>query len=121
RQLSNATGTTTSSQQQFVGLGSAEITVTAPDLAITKVAGSGTVTVGGTASYTITATNTGSGTASNVVVSDTLQGTGWTINPAVTGCSIAAGPPQVLTCNVASLAAGGTITVIMQKTTVPAD
>src|SRR4029079_5533379 len=67
--------------------------------------------------YTITATNTGDGAATSVVVSDTLQGTGWAINPAVTGCSIAAGPPQVLTCNVSSLAAGAHITVVVQKTT----
>src|SRR5205814_1323461 len=80
------------------------------------------VVAGGVASFTITAQNTGDGVASNVVITDTLQGTGWSINPAVAGCAIAAGPPQVLTCTFATLAAGASQAVTVQKTTAaPAD
>jgi Domain of unknown function DUF11/HYR domain len=53
--------------------------------------------------------NVGAGTAYSVFVSDPLPvGVTWTINPAVTGCSISGG---VLSCTFASLASGASVTI----------
>jgi uncharacterized repeat protein (TIGR01451 family) len=55
----------------------------------------------------MTVFNDGAGTATNVTLHDTLPaGTGvsWSINPAVAGCSIPPGSPQVLTCSFGDMA-----------------
>jgi uncharacterized repeat protein (TIGR01451 family) len=86
----------------------ATITVNCPEISITKTADQGTVSAGDTIGFTITVTNSGTGTASGVTVTDTLPsdpGLSWTIDAANSdaGCSIAAG---TLTCNFGSLAPG---------------
>jgi uncharacterized repeat protein (TIGR01451 family) len=90
---------------------------TLPKLAITKAVTPGFTTVihpGGTASYTITVTNTGVGTAQNVVVTDNLPDasqlpwtvtsfTGFTSSPSISG--------GVLTGMDASLAGGASASI----------
>src|SRR5204863_397837 len=69
--------------------------------------GAPAINAGQTATFTIVLTNTGQGTANNVVLSDTLPNNGgvtWaTVSP---GCSISAANPQILTCNVGTLGPG---------------
>jgi uncharacterized repeat protein (TIGR01451 family) len=74
-----------------------------PSLHISKAANPvGPVAAGNSIGFDITVSNTGPGTAKNVTVTDTLpivSGQTWSINPTVSGCSISAGSPQVLTCS----------------------
>jgi uncharacterized repeat protein (TIGR01451 family) len=87
---------------------------TLPQLAITKAVSVGSPTVvhpGDTASYTITVTNTGSGTALNVVVTDVLPDASqlaWTATSPSFTTSISGG---VLTSTDASLAGGASATI----------
>jgi uncharacterized repeat protein (TIGR01451 family) len=108
----------------------ATITVTCPVLTISKTpdqAGDAgySVVAGGTAKFTITVNNTGTGAATNVLVKDTLPNgdLNWAEDPDKTECTVAldgAISKQVLTCTIASLAAGGSFSVSV-STTVPAD
>jgi uncharacterized repeat protein (TIGR01451 family) len=87
---------------------------TLPTLTINKAVTSGFATVihpGDTASYTITVSNTGAGTAQNVVVSDQLPDASaltWTASSSAFITSISGG---VLTATDASLAGGASATV----------
>ncbi|MEV7522308.1 calcium-binding protein [Streptomyces sp. NPDC091371] len=81
------------------------------DLAVTK-AGPDTVSLGDTASYTLTVTNRGTTTATGVTVSDTLTGPGQLLagrrpSPGIR-CTFG---PDTVTCSVATLAPGATATV----------
>ena len=80
-----------------------------PNLTISKTPNNETINAGEDAEFTIVVANTGTGTARDVVLTDTLpaQGT-WTISEDPGGCSIAAG---VLTCDFGDLAAGASRTV----------
>jgi hypothetical protein len=52
-------------------------------------------------------------------VSDNLpQGITWAVNPAVAGCSIdtTAPPPDVLTCNLGTIANGQSVTITLTGT-----
>jgi uncharacterized repeat protein (TIGR01451 family) len=92
----------------------ASITVNCPDVHIAKTADSGTVNAGSQIGYTITVTNLGAGTATNVTVSDTLPnnpGLNWSMSPAVSGCTISGSNPQVLSCAFASIAPGASISI----------
>jgi uncharacterized repeat protein (TIGR01451 family) len=83
---------------------SSRVTVLCPDVTISKTADNSPILAGQTASYTISAWNTGDGTAYDVTISDTLPaGIAWTEDSEA--CSITNG---VLTCNVGDLA-GDTI------------
>ena len=87
----------------------ATITVNCATIQVTKTPDQGTVSAGDTIGFTITASNSGAGSASGVTVTDTLPtdaGLSWTIDSAGSdsGCSITAG---VLTCNFGTIAAGG--------------
>ena len=57
---------------------SGAITIACPDVSVLKT-GNGTVTVPGAAQFTMVITNNGPGAASGVGLTDTLPGTGWTI------------------------------------------
>ena len=79
----------------------------------------GPVSAGDEIGFDIVVSNTGDGTATNVVVTDDLPaGVNWSIDPAVTGCSIDGDVgDQTLTCSRASLAAGASFTVHIEGVT----
>ena len=96
---------------------SADITVNCPDIHVDKTADQGTIDAGQTASYTITVTNDGAGTAYDVTLTDTLPaGIDWSDNSA--DCTIAGG---VLSCDFGDLAPGASASVTVSGTTDPAD
>ncbi|NYD57776.1 choice-of-anchor A domain-containing protein/uncharacterized repeat protein (TIGR01451 family) [Nocardioides marinisabuli] len=74
------------------------------DVTLTKTASATSVRGGGRTSYTLTARNLGTATATGVVLRDPLPA-GVTLESASPGCSAAAG---VVTCQVGDLAAGAT-------------
>ncbi|HEX9256716.1 MAG TPA: DUF11 domain-containing protein [Actinomycetota bacterium] len=85
------------------------IAVVQPNISVTKTADQGTINAGETAAFTIIVTNNGPGTANNVTVNDPLPaGVAWSINPAVTGCSITSG---TLSCTFATLDEGASKTI----------
>jgi len=104
-----------------------------PDLQVVKLAADGvdagsiassdeTVDAPGTASYTITITNLGAGTARNVTLTDTLPAGGWTItqtSPSDVGdiCPNPAGNPKSgsFTCTFGDLAANASKTVTVSR------
>jgi uncharacterized repeat protein (TIGR01451 family) len=88
---------------------SAQEQVLCPDLHVTKTAGAAAVNAGTPISFTITASNTGAGSATGALINDPLPtGVTWSIDGAGTSgpltCGIAAG---TLTCT-GTLAAGAT-------------
>jgi uncharacterized repeat protein (TIGR01451 family) len=84
---------------------------TAPLINVTKSSTNAAV-VGQPVTYTITATNVGPKTASNVIVTDTLP-TGLTFNSASAGCSLSG---SVVNCNAASIAVNATYTATVTAT-----
>lgn len=91
-----------------------------PDVSVAKTPDGGSVDAGENAVFSITVTNNGPGPANNVTLSDTLPNSGlsWSLGGADAGdCSIAAGPPQVLTCDFGTLAQGATRTVTLTSAT----
>ena len=104
---------------------SADTAVTCPDLVVVKVADAPTtVSAGDTIGFTITATNNGAGTATDVTISDTLPtngGLSWNVDQTSTGVTCDAITGGVLTCHAGSLAGnGGTATVHLTSSTTPA-
>ena len=86
-----------------------------PHLTISKTPTTQTINAGEDAEFSIVVTNTGTGTARDVVLTDTLPTQGsWTISEDPGGCSIAAG---VLTCDFGDLAAGASRTVKVKTAT----
>ncbi len=93
------------------------VEVLCPDVEIEKQADAASVSAGSPIGFTITATNTGPGTANNVVITDTLPsgpGISWSEDPNNPNCSIAAG---TLTCSVTSLASGASLSVHVSSPT----
>jgi len=94
------------------GSADASITVLCPAIDVAKVADQGTVSAGTSIGFKITVTNTGLGNATNVSMADTLPtnaGLSWTVaDDGGATCVVSQG---VLTCTMASLAAGGHFTV----------
>ncbi|HVF79238.1 MAG TPA: DUF11 domain-containing protein [Solirubrobacteraceae bacterium] len=93
-----------------------------PALSITKTRDAATVSAGTAIGFTLTATNTGTGPAQGVQITDVLPagaGLSWSVDggSAAGTCSIAAG---TLTCNVGTLAAGATATVHITSSTTAA-
>ncbi len=94
------------------------------NLSITKTDSPDPVNAGGTLTYTITVSNAGPSTATNVTVTDTLpagvsyvsaSGTGWTCSQAsgvvtCTRASLAVGTAPAITITVTAPASGGSIT-----------
>jgi uncharacterized repeat protein (TIGR01451 family) len=96
-----------------------------PQLSINKTPDSGSVSQGGTATFSITVSNAASaGPAYNTVLTDTLPNSGltWSIGtPVPQGCSISSitlnsVSRQLLTCNIGTLNAGGSFTVSVSAT-----
>jgi uncharacterized repeat protein (TIGR01451 family) len=108
---------------------SGPITITvncAPDVSVTKTATTPTVTVGGTASYSITVSAGGTGSSTNVKLTDVLPGSAsmsWTVGGANAGsCSpnpVAGG--STLTCNFDTMAQGTTKTITLSAVTTAAN
>jgi uncharacterized repeat protein (TIGR01451 family) len=91
----------------------ASVTVNCPDIVVVKTAGTSPISVGGTASFTITVSNSGAGTAHGVVLTDPLPGgLAWSDDSA--SCSIAGG---TLTCNIGDLAPGASFSVTVSANT----
>ena len=89
------------------------VTVNCPDIKVTKTADNSPISAGDTASFTITVTNLGPGTATGVTLSDDLPaGITWSENSAA--CSIAGG---ILSCDFGSVAAGTSRAVTVSGTT----
>jgi uncharacterized repeat protein (TIGR01451 family) len=89
-----------------------------PNLVISKTAANTPINAGDVASFTITVTNTGTGPANNVTMSDQLPaGIVWTDNSAA--CTISAG--GLLSCSFGNLAAGASVSVTVSGTTDAAD
>jgi uncharacterized repeat protein (TIGR01451 family) len=88
------------------------------DVVVDKEAVAATITAGDTAAFTLTVTNVGNLAASTVALSDTLPDSGlvWSENPDAAQCSISGG---VLTCAVATLAAGASFSVTVEAETNP--
>ncbi len=84
------------------------VDVLAPDLTVTKTADQSPITAGQTASFTMTVTNDGAGTARNVTLNDPLPGgVAWVLDD-TTHCQIDSG---VLSCSFGDLAPGASATV----------
>jgi uncharacterized repeat protein (TIGR01451 family) len=85
------------------------------DLAISKTATPNPVVAGTNVTYTITVSNAGASSASNVVVKDTLPAavSVLTVTPSVGSCTagIPGTPLQPLTCTIGSIATGGSATI----------
>ena len=98
---------------------SASITCQQPVLAVSKTPDGATISAGDTATFAITVTNHGPGTARNVVVSDPLPAgatLGWHTGSA--GCTIAgSGAAQALSCTIGSLAAGASFSATVSAVT----
>jgi uncharacterized repeat protein (TIGR01451 family) len=100
----------------------ASTTVLCPNVSLVKTADAATVNAGEQVGFTVTASNSGGGTAVGVLINDPLpSGTGvsWSISPATAGCSITGAPPaQVLTCGPVDLAPDAHLTVhVISQTT----
>jgi uncharacterized repeat protein (TIGR01451 family) len=102
---------------RFGDMTTGRLFVPAPDLTITKEAGSTLVQVGSPITFSITVDNTGPVAATNVVVTDQLpgqvQGVTWEVTSTVpsglaTDCVISG---YLLTCTFPSIAAGAEVTV----------
>ena len=89
------------------------------DLSITK-SGPASVVAGGLLNYTLTVTNHGPSTATNVVVIDQLPGDNLSFINDSLGACIPSGNPITLTCALGTMANGQTITFTVQ-TQVPAN
>jgi uncharacterized repeat protein (TIGR01451 family) len=95
----------------------ATIAVDCPNVKVEKLANSGTISAGDLASFTITVSSNGQGTANNVTLTDNLPaGVAWSEDSPF--CSIAAG---VLTCNFGNLASGQTRIIHVTGATDAAD
>ena len=91
----------------------ASVTVLCPDIHVSKTAANTPISAGETASFVITVTNDGAGTAKGVTLTDTLPaGISWDENS--NSCSITSG---ILTCNFGDLASGASASVTISGTT----
>ncbi len=97
----------------------ANLTVQCPDVRVNLTTSTSTVTVGDTASYRIQTIANGTGSSTNVVLTDTLPGDlEWTVSgPGAADCAITDG---VLTCNFGTLPKGTTRTVTVSAVTTAA-
>ncbi len=94
---------------------SASTSVLCPDLAITKTTSTPVIYAGDTAAYTITVSNTGSGTATGVAIADALpSGLTWAEDPDTAECSISGGN---LSCSGITIPAGGSFSVTVKGVT----
>lgn len=94
---------------------SASTSVLCPNLSISKTTSTPVIYAGQTAFYTITVSNTGSGTATGVAIADALPaGLTWVEDPDKAECSISGGN---LACSGITIAAGGSFSVTVKGVT----
>ena len=104
---------------QFPNTDDADIVVNCPDLEVVK-SGNGPLSAGEIATFTITVTNHGPGTAYDVTLTDQLPSGTWTLGGAnAADCAISAS--NMLTCDFGDLANGAAATFTVSKTTVADD
>jgi uncharacterized repeat protein (TIGR01451 family) len=104
---------------QFPNSDDADIVVNCPDLEVVKT-GNGPLSAGEVATFTITVTNHGPGTAYDVTLTDQLPAGSWTLGGAnAADCSI--NGTNLLTCDFGDLADDASRTITVSKTTDPAD
>jgi uncharacterized repeat protein (TIGR01451 family) len=93
----------------------ASMAVNCPDVRVVKTAAEEQIRVGDTASFTITVSNIGTGTAKDVELNDPLPGgLTWAITPPVAGCSITSG---TLHCDLGDLAPGASVSITVTAST----
>ncbi len=90
----------------------AQVVAGSADLAISKTDSADPVAVGDPVSYTITVTNGGPDSATNVTVDDTFSGAGFS----VTGVSSSQGGCAGFPCNLGTIASGGSATITINGT-----
>jgi uncharacterized repeat protein (TIGR01451 family) len=121
--VSNSAGVSSTNSAAVAPTSVAAISVNCPMLSLTNVADTSSVDAGGSIGYTITATNSGAGTAEGVTLSENLPdepGLDWTISPAYTGpgtCTVSGSNPQVLTCTIGNLTTSASAMVHVTSTT----
>jgi len=93
----------------------------APDIHVEKTADATPITAGDTASFTITVTNDGPGTATDVTLTDTLPGTGWAESPDDPDCTITPGADDLLECSFGDMAEGDVESVTVERETTSDD
>src|SRR5437867_3185224 len=95
------------------------ITCQPPHLSIVKTPDGQMINAGDTATFTIVVSNTGTGVAKSVTLTDPLPaggGVNWTTASA--GCSVSGAPgAQSLSCSFGDLAAGASVTVVVSAVT----
>ena len=104
---------------EVTAMGSTE--VECPDLEVEKTADAAKVSAGDDIGFTITVTNNGPGTATNVTLNDPLpagSGVDWSIDPANADCTITGSPgSETLECDFGDLAAGASASVHVKSPT----
>jgi uncharacterized repeat protein (TIGR01451 family) len=113
--ISNTARVTTTNDGS--GAASASIFVQCSGLIISKTADSPSVNAGDPIGFTVTISNTGAGTASNVVLTDTLPlgpGLAWSLSAPVSGCALAG---NILECSFGNLTSGITRTLHLSSPT----
>lgn len=104
---------------QFPNSDDASIVVNCPDLGVEK-SGSAPLSAGETATFMITMTNHGTGTAYDATLTDQLPSGAWTLGgPDAADCAISA--TNLLSCDFGDIASGASRTITVSKTTAPAD
>lgn len=92
------------------------------DVVVQKTAVDATITAGDTAAFQMTVTNIGNLPASSVTLTDVLPDSGldWAENPDSAACTVTADPGgDLLSCSVATLAAGASFSVTVEAATNP--
>ncbi|KAF8055670.1 hypothetical protein HT031_006692 [Scenedesmus sp. PABB004] len=88
-----------------------------PDMSIAKTASATSVSVGDELTYTLTATNEGTGPATGVIVNDALPAGLQFVTPLPTGCSASG---QALTCGPSAVAAGANVVYVVRAKAIAA-
>ena len=102
---------------------SASVTVSCPDIRVQKTAANSPINAGDVASFTITISNIGTGSATGVTLNDPLPaGVAWAITGG-TGAASCVDPivGNTLSCNFGTMAPGASFTVIVSGATDAAD
>jgi uncharacterized repeat protein (TIGR01451 family) len=118
-EVSVAASNENTATDQFPNSDDASIVVNCPDLEVVKI-GNGPLSAGQNATFTITVTNHGPGTAYDVTLSDQLPAGSWTLGGAdAADCAISG--TNLLTCDFGDLADEASAVITVTKTTTADD